>query len=184
MPDIHEITEIFVNNTESWSEAGITGSIGVRPGNVASLIGISSHLTLEGLKEALKPVADYFESVSSDSNPFTPAYLPFDNFHAVSTSSLLVDFSNRGIGNTTINASRLIPRKHFADAKDRKELVDALVKHPYGAFLTPPSSYKLPESDLEGGPGQAAVTPAWVRIKNHEKFRSSQNHVFRANILF
>ena len=115
------------------------------------------------MQTALEPVTTYFQSVSSTTNPFVPIFLTYSSYYQFSISPISLEFAARGIGNTTITASRLVGLDQFANEQSREALVDVLVQYEYGAMLTPPTNYTLLESDTQGGPGQASVTPAWVR---------------------
>lgn len=162
--DVRNISEIFVENSIRWMNEGWSGSIGVRENNSASFIGINFDSNTTAAEASLKPITDFFTSVSSDSANFTKVITTLPNYYSFQTSTINQGFVARGIGYMAVQASRLIPETMFKDESSQQSLVDVLVQQPYGAMLTPPRKFNLPASDQKGGPGESSVTPAWVSL--------------------
>jgi hypothetical protein len=153
--------EVLVENAERWADDGWGGVVGVFDDDLAIFQGFSPSLSLEEAKESLKPLSDYFESVSTPSNPFTPRFEIVGSHWELQNHPDLVGFVAANAGMSKAMASRLILRDNVRTQEKREELVDVLVLKGWSALLAAPTAFKLPESDLPGGPGQAAVTPVW-----------------------
>jgi hypothetical protein len=99
----------------------------------------------------------------------------------VSTSPNFYTYFNAGGGDLESGnagalamSSRLVPSKNF-EAENQEATANALYKIVEGSTsstplficVTGPVNYKVPESDLPGGPGASAITPAWRKSPWH-----------------
>lgn len=137
------------------------------------MIAITPKLTLDQAKESMKPITDFIANMSSTSIALTNNIGTVQDFYEFFGSPTAGGLQNvNGIGYAL--SSRIVPSKNFDGAANQQATTDAmwhLVESaqndstlpilPLFICITAPSNYALPSSDQVGGPGAAAVTPAW-----------------------
>lgn len=158
-----DITEIFVRNAVKWAEEGWGGYLGVGVNNATLFLGIPPHLTVEEAEASLKPVVDYFASVSGGSIAYRANITTLPSHYSFEYTPESQAFVKNGLALNVAQASRLTPQRNFEGEDNVQQLVDVLIQQPYGSLVVPPYKFELPESDLPGGSGESALTPAWVR---------------------
>lgn len=167
---------VLMDNAEKWTAEGWGGYVlpSLLSGTISTFSAITPRLTLDEAKASMQPLVDFASSISnlSASLQVNITTLPngFYDFLQTPTADSVGGFTGLGYA----LASRMIPRAHFqtADAKQQllgvfKQLIDNKQPNPAVPFyvlLVTPAAYKLPDSDLPGGPGYSSVTPAWVRL--------------------
>lgn len=157
-----KVNEIIVENAAKWADEGWGGLYGVDVNTSTTFLGFTPKLTVEEAEKSLKPLTDYFESMSSDSSSYVVNITSLPSHWAAQNTDELLGFLSTEAGVTLTRASRLVPRSNFESEEGRKELVDVLVKQPWASVLGAPTAFDLPESDQPGGPGYSSVTPVWV----------------------
>lgn len=128
-------------------------------------------LTLAQAEASMEPVTSFFSSISNlnlavvNSVTTIPSYYTFFTGAGSSLQNLN--------GNSVALSSRIIPSTNFESASQNatSEAIydifaadqsnNTLPLIPLFICITAPSTYQVPESDLPGGPGASAVTPAW-----------------------
>ncbi|VUC37967.1 unnamed protein product [Clonostachys rosea] len=158
-----EITEIFVKNAAKWAEEGWGGYLGFGAGNTVTFIGITPRVTVEEAQDSLKPIYEYFDSVSNGGAiAYRKNITSLPSQAAFQRTPESIAFGSKDIGSMIAQSSRLVPKETFEDESTQKALVDILVqKGIYGALLVTPYVHDLAESDKTGNVGQSALTPAW-----------------------
>jgi hypothetical protein len=171
-PDLRKINEVMVANAERWADDGWGGLYGVDDNGGAVFLAFNSNLNLEESKESLKSLTDYLESVQTDAAPFTPKFLTLASHWEAQNQPELLGFLGSEAGVSMTRSSRLVPRENFQTPEGQKALVDVLVAKGWASVLGTPTAFKLPQSDLPGGPGESAVTPAWRNALWHFTYTS------------
>jgi hypothetical protein len=155
----------MVANAERWADDGWGGLYGVDANAGTIFLAFNPVLSLEEAKESLKPLTDYFESVSSETAPYSVTIEVLPSHWAAQNTPMLLGFLASEAGVSLTRSSRLVPREKFQTPEGQAELVDVLVANGWTSILGTPTAFNLSESDLPGGPGYASVTPAWVSVK-------------------
>ncbi|KAH7323209.1 isoamyl alcohol oxidase [Stachybotrys elegans] len=162
------VTEIFVENALKWAEEGWGGYLGFGANNLTTFISITPKISVEEAEESLRPIYEYFESVSGGTIPFRKNITTLPSQYAFQNTPEARAFVQEGIGSMIVQSSRLVPKETFQSQESKKALVDALVERSqYGALLVTPYKYEVPDSDRPGGLGQSSVTPAWRQSPWH-----------------
>ncbi|KAI9163703.1 isoamyl alcohol oxidase [Paramyrothecium foliicola] len=156
-----EINEVLAANAERWADEGWGGLYGVDDNAGTVFLAFNPNQNLEEAKNSLKPLHDYLAAESPESTPPIVSITTLPSHWAAQNAPELLAFLASEAGISMTRSSRLVPRKNFQSPEGQKELVDVLAAKGWASVLGTPTAFKLPESDLPGGPGEASVTPAW-----------------------
>ena len=163
-PLTKEVTALLVENGVKWAEDGWGGYMSSLGDGTSLMLAITPKLTLEEATESMKPLMDFAQPLNNGTLRFgvdvttVGNYWEFLQTPAIQYVGKLID------GISVAQASRLVPQENFGTEAKRQELTEVLSSMPYGINMVAPYGFDLPESDQPGGPGEASVTPAWVRI--------------------
>lgn len=171
-----KVMQTMIDSAAQWAEDGWGGYIGPNfaQGYAIEVSLVTPKLTLEQAQQSMKPLLDLandwgtgVQSLGTSVSTLNSGYHDYMNTTFVQAFNLV---NNVGLA----LASRLIPNNFFAEPADKQTLLDTLVSITEGGqpnpvapifiLLVPPTSYKLPDTDIPPyGPGAASVTPSWVR---------------------
>jgi hypothetical protein len=158
-----EVTSILVDNGVKWAQEGWGGYLSSLGKSTSLAMAITPNLSLDEAKQSMKPLIDFAMPRNNGSLRFGVDVYSVDNYWDFLHTPAIQYIGGLIDGISVAQASRLVPRENFETEEKRHELVDTLSSMPYGINMVPPVAYDLPESDQQGGPGEASVTPAWVR---------------------
>lgn len=127
-------------------------------------------LALAEAQISMKPLIDFIAAQNITATVANVSTIP--NFYTYFEAHGN-DLENGNAGALAIS-SRLVPTKNL-EAHNQEATADALYKivevstsdMPLFICITAPSNYKVPKSDLPGGPGASAITPAWRKSPWH-----------------
>lgn len=182
---VQTLLGILVANADKWASEGFGGYFAPKSSdNLVAFVQLATpKLTLAQTQASLKPVTDF---VNANTNRgWLSGIKTYNSYYDVYQASLSSPIQYP-VDAAIAMSSRLVPRKYFLGTANQQKLTTLFTNLvnagaqgqninllPFSVNIVAPTSYVVPKSDQPGGPGEAAVTPAW---------RTSLWHVVAARI--